>query len=247
MTTADFAGDTAGWIAVLPVAAIEQHGPHLPVFTDTCIGEGMTARALELMPADLPVTVLPMQSVGTSGEHLSSPGTLTHPPAVLIAMLMEIGHSVARAGIRKLILVNAHGGNVPVLDIVARDLRIDHDMLGLPDGVFPPEERLYGIHGGDVETSMMLHLRPDLVRMDEARDFRSAQEEFAAEFRHLRAYGPVQFGWKAQDLNPLGALGNAAAATAEKGRRVIEHQAAAFVELCRDVHRFDVGRLWTKG
>ncbi|MCC6737034.1 MAG: creatininase family protein [Bauldia sp.] len=255
MTTTDFGADAAGWIAVLPVAAIEQHGPHLPVCTDACIAEGMIARALELMPADLPVTVLPTQAVGTSNEHVSSPGTLTYPSPVLIAMLMAIGRSIAHAGIRKLILINAHGGNVPVLDIVARDLRIDHDMLvvatgwarfGLPESAFPAGESAYGIHGGDVETSMMLHLRPDLVRMDAAQDFRSAQQNFIEEFTHLRAHGPVQFGWKAQDLNPLGALGNAAAATAEKGRRTIEHQAAAFVELCRDVHRFDIARLWTK-
>ncbi|MCW5715940.1 MAG: creatininase family protein [Bauldia sp.] len=254
MTTTDFAAAAGGgWIAVLPVAAIEQHGPHLPVYTDTCIGEGMMARALALMPADLPVTVLPTQAVGKSNEHIASPGTLTYPAALLGSMLMEIGASVARAGVRKLILVNSHGGNVPVLDIVARDLRVAHGMLavatgwsrfGLPEDLFPAEESLYGIHGGDVETSVMLHLRPDLVRMDKARDFRSAQLSFIEEFSQLRAHGPSQFGWMAQDLNPLGALGNASNAAAEKGRLVIEHQAAAFVALCRDVHRFDLARLW---
>jgi creatinine amidohydrolase len=92
---------------------------------------------------------------------------------------------------------------------------------------------------------MMLHLRPDLVRMDRAKDFRSSQLAFIDEFKHLRAHGPVQFGWKAQDLNPDGAVGNAAAGTAGKGRAVVDYQAAAFVELCHDVHRFDLGRLWT--
>jgi creatinine amidohydrolase len=257
MTTLDFAAAAGGgWIAVLPVAAIEQHGPHLPVYTDTCIGEGMIARALELMPADLPVTVLPTQAVGKSNEHISSPGTLTYPAAVLSALLMEVGASLTRAGVRKLILMNSHGGNVATLDTVARDLRVAHDMLvvasawsrfGVPEGVFAREESSYGIHGGDVETSMMLYFRPDLVRMEKAQDFRSAQLAFMDEFTHLRAHAPAaaQFGWKAQDLNPFGALGNAAAATAEKGRLVVEHQAAAFIELCRDVQRFDLGRLWT--
>ncbi|MCP4384357.1 MAG: creatininase family protein [Hyphomicrobiales bacterium] len=254
MTTRDFAdSDTADWITVLPVAAIEQHGPHLPVATDTAIAEGMIARTIELLPDDLPVTVLPIQAVGKSNEHISSPGTLTATWETTTRLWLEIGDSVRRAGVEKLIIVNAHGGNVPMVDIVARELRVRHDMLvvatawarfGQPDGISAPDEALYGIHGGDIETSMMLHLRPDLVRMDAAIDFRSAQLDFIDTFTHLRGHGPSQFGWKAQDLNPHGTVGNAAAATAEKGKAVVDHQARAFVDLCRDVHAFDVGRLW---
>ncbi len=254
MTTRDFAeGDTAAWIAVLPVAAIEQHGPHLPVYTDTCIAEGMIRRTTELLPEDLPVTFLPVQAVGKSNEHISSPGTLTSTWETTTRLWMEIGDSVHRAGVEKLIIINSHGGNVPMVDIVARELRVRHNMLavatawsrfGQPDGIAASEEALYGIHGGDIETSIMLHLRPDLVRMDKAQDFRSSQLAFIKEFKHLRAHGLVQFGWKAQDLNPHGAVGNASAATAEKGKAVVEHQAGAFVELCRDVRTFDTGRLW---
>jgi creatinine amidohydrolase len=255
MTTGDFAdGDTSRWIAVLPVAAIEQHGPHLPVYTDTCIAEGMIRRAVELLPEGLPVTFLPVQAVGKSNEHISSPGTLTASWETTTKLWLEIGDSVRRAGVEKLIVVNSHGGNVPMVDIVTRELRVRHDMLavssawsrfGYPEGIAGPDESLYGIHGGDFETSVMLHLRPDLVRMDLAEDFRSAQQDFAREFKHLRAHGPSQFGWKAQDLNPKGTVGNAKAATAEKGRAIVDHQARAFVDLCRDVHAFDVGRLWT--
>jgi creatinine amidohydrolase len=254
MTTRDFAdGDTANWIAVLPVAAIEQHGPHLPVATDAAIAEGMLARAVELMPDDLPVTFLPVQAIGKSNEHISSPGTLTSTWDTTTRLWLDIGDSVHRAGVGKLIVINSHGGNVPMIDIVARELRVRHDMLvvatawsrfGHPEGVLTPREALYGIHGGDIETSIMLHLRPDLVDMDKAKDFRSAQLDFIEEFKHLRAHGPVQFGWKAQDLGPDGTVGNAAAATAEKGKAVVDHQAAAFVELCRDVHAFDLARLW---
>lgn len=255
MTTRDFAdGDTSGWIAVLPVAAIEQHGPHLPVYTDTCIAAGMISRAIELLPADLPVTFLPVQAVGKSNEHISSPGTLTSTWETTTKLWLEIGDSVHRAGLDKLVIVNSHGGNVPMVDIVARELRVRHDMLvvgtawsrfGQPVGISDPEEAFYGIHGGDIETSIMLHLRPDLVKMDLAEDFRSTQLDFIREFKHLRAHGLSQFGWKAQDLNPKGAVGNAKAATAEKGRAVIDHQVRAFIELCADVHAFDPARLWT--
>jgi creatinine amidohydrolase len=254
MTTLDFAGgDTASWIAVLPVAAIEQHGPHLPVYTDTCIAEGMIRRTIELLPDDLPVTFLPVQPVGKSNEHISSPGTLTSTWETATKLWLDIGDSVDRAGVEKLIVINSHGGNVPMVDIVARELRIRHDMLvvaamwsrlGHPEGLPGAEEALYGIHGGDIETSIMLHFRPDLVRMDKAIDFRSTQLDFIDEFKHLRAHGPVQFGWKAQDLNPHGAVGNAEAATAEKGQAVVDFQANAFIDLCRDVHAFRTERLW---
>jgi creatinine amidohydrolase len=254
MTTVDFAlADTARWIAVLPVAAIEQHGPHLPVYTDTCIAEGMIARTIELLPEELPVTFLPVQAIGKSNEHISSPGTLTSTWDTTTRLWLDIGDSVARAGVEKLIIVNAHGGNVPMIDIVARELRVRHDMLvvgtawsrfGHPDGLPTGDESLYGIHGGEIETSIMLHLRPDLVRMEHAADFRSSQLAFIDEFVHLRAHGLSQFGWKAQDLNPAGTVGNASLATAEKGKAVLDHQAAAFVALCRDAHAFDTGRLW---
>ena len=253
MTTTDFAGDVSDWIAVLPIAAIEQHGPHLPLATDMIIGQAHVDRVIELLDDDLPATFLPMQSVGKSNEHISSPGTLTFDWDTVTQAWIELGDSVARAGVRKMVIVTSHGGNVALMDIVARELRVRHEMLavhtawarfGDPDGVFGPDETRYGIHGGDRETSMVLAVRPELVRMDKAEDFKSSQQRLEQEMAHLRLHGPMSFGWKAQDANPHGVVGEAHLATAEKGRAAIDHAARGFIALLRDVHRFDRTRLW---
>lgn len=253
MSTADFsANDTSGWIAVLPVAAVEQHGPHLPVGVDAFIGEGYLARVAEQLPADLPVTFLPMQTIGKSNEHLAFPGTLTLSAETAIRAWTEIGESVCRAGVRKLVIVNSHGGNVSVIDIVARDLRVRLKMLavtvswhrfGYPDGLFSPEELRHGIHAGDVETSLMLRFRENVVRREAAKSFVPASFGMEVQFKQLRAGTPAGFGWMSQDLHPEGAMGDASAATPEKGEACAAFGARSFVELLRDVHGFSLDRL----
>jgi creatinine amidohydrolase len=254
MTAVDFAtSDTSRWIAVLPVCAIEQHGPHLPVATDTAIGEGLIAAMLKKLPAHLPVTVLPTQAIGKSNEHIHSPGTLTLSYETLARVLIDIGESVARAGVKKMVLANSHGGNIAVNDIVARELRINHDMLcvsaswarlGMPAGLFTDFESQFGIHGGEMETSVMLALSPDLVKMKEAKKFHSIQERLVASGPYLRAHGPNAFGWIAQDLNHAGAVGDAALATAEKGQQAINAMTDKFIELLKEIDAFDMQQLW---
>ncbi|MEC9342675.1 MAG: creatininase family protein [Pseudomonadota bacterium] len=246
-STTEFDGlDPDAVIAVLPLAAIEQHGPHLPVSTDFAIMTGMLETAIARMPDDMDVRILPVQAVGKSNEHLAFPGTLTVPATVLVEHWCELGASVARAGIRKLVLVNSHGGNEEIMGIVARELRVRHAMMavktswmrfGAPDGVYGELETKYGIHGGDRETSLMLHFRPDLVRRDKLSNFPSRVAEAENTFTHLRHTGTHAFAWMAGDVNAAGTVGEAAKASAEKGRATAEHQAAGFVELLEDVRR----------
>jgi creatinine amidohydrolase len=246
------AADAAGWIAVLPLAAIEQHGPHLPLGVDAYIAEAYLARVRAMLPDDLPVTFLPVQRVGQSDEHLAYPGTLSHSAATVIRAWTEIGESVRRAGVRKLVMVTSHGGNVQALEIVARDLRVRHAMLvvtvgwhrfGYPEEAFARAERKHGIHAGDIETSLMLADKPELVRRDKAQNAPSATVAMEREFRWLSAYRPAGFGWMTQDLHPSGALGDATTAAAEKGSVALDHGARAFVALLQEVDRFDLARL----
>src|SRR5436189_1528720 len=159
------AASPARWIAVLPLAATEQHGPHLPVGTDVMIAQAYLARVRELLPDNLPATFLPIQPVGISTEHIGYPGTLTLPTDVALKTWMALGTSVARAGIKKLVMVTSHGGNSAAMTLVAQDLRARHGLLAVTtgwsrlsaaEGLFAAQELRHGIHGGAVETSTML-------------------------------------------------------------------------------------------
>ncbi len=253
MTWRDFArAGMSKVIAVLPLAAVEQHGPHLPVGVDAVIAEGYVRRAAEALPDDLPVLFLPVQTVGVSGEHAGYPGTLTLSVETAIRAWTEIGDSVARAGCRKLVAMNAHGGNSAAIEAVTLALRMRWRMLavhaswrrlGYPDTLFSPREMTHGVHGGDSETSLMLAFRPEQVRGGEIRDFPSAAETIAQDFALLRAKPPLGFAWAASDLNPEGAVGEADKATPEKGEAAIAHSVERFVALMRDIEAFDLERL----
>ncbi|MES0038795.1 creatininase family protein [Mesorhizobium sp. M0046] len=238
--------DPEATIAVLPLAAIEQHGPHLPVSTDTSIMNGMLDTVIARLPGDHDIRILPVQAIGKSNEHLHAPGTLTLPATTLVEAWTELGLSVARAGIRKLVVVNSHGGNEEIIGIITRELRVRAKMLavktswqrfGRPAGMYTDLEDRHGIHGGDVETSLMLHFRPDLVDMAKSDNFVSKVARAEKDFSLLRQTGTHAFAWIASDLNPNGVVGDASIATAEKGRLTAEHQADGFIGLLRDVRK----------
>ncbi len=253
MTWTDLAEtDTRRWIAVLPVAAVEQHGPHLPLGVDSYIAQAYLSRVHEILPDDLPATFLPVQKLGQSDEHIAYPGTLSLSAQTVIRTYTEIGESLHRAGVRKLVIVTSHGGNVSAMDLVARDLRVRRRMLvvtaawhrfGYPPGTFDRDEQRHGIHAGDIETSLMLAGRGDTVRMEGAANAVAATVGMADDFKWLSAFRPVGFGWMTQDLHGSGALGDATLATAAKGEAALRHGARGLVELLGDVDRFDLARL----
>ena len=246
-------GLAAQTVAILPVGAVEQHGPHLPVSVDATLLQGIVDAALPQLPADVPVLVLPAQNVGLSTEHLNFPGTLSLPPKLIIDLWTAMGQAVARAGIQKLLMFNTHGGQVAVMDIVARELRIAHGMLvyssswgNLPlpsevTGLFSAEEHRFGIHGGEIETSMMLHLAPALVKMELAGCFHSTSQDRAQHFPILGNGKSAKMGWAIEDYNACGAVGNAADATAAKGQAVVEAAGQQLALLLQEISRLE----WT--
>lgn len=260
LATTDFAAlDRARAIAVLPVAATEQHGPHLPLAVDTVLADGIVAAALPHLPADLPALFLPTQAVGFSPEHAAFAGTLTLRAETVIRLWTEIGECVAAAGVRKLLLFNTHGGQVGLLDVVARDLRarlgllvVSSSWFNLPllddtgadvNERFGPHEHRFGVHGGDVETSMLLALAPQQVRMDQAQHFSSTSQDRAAALPVLGNGRSARFAWQTQDLNPDGAAGDAAAATPDKGRALVAAAGRALAQLLADIDRLPLQTL----
>ena len=260
LSTADFAQrDMSRTVAVLPVAATEQHGPHLPLSVDTDLVNGVVQASLPHLGAELPILFLPTQTVGLSPEHARFAGTLTLRADTVIRLWTEIGESVAASGVKKLVLLNAHGGQVSVMDIVARDLRARTGLLvysvswfNLPlldaqgqdvNAQFSAHEHRFGVHAGEVETSMMLALSPDRVRMDKAQNFHSTSADRAAAYPVLGNGRSAKLGWQMQDYNPLGAAGNAAAATAAKGHALLDAAGRSLAQLLTEVHALPASTL----
>ncbi len=251
----DFAAlDAAHTVAVLPVAAIEQHGPHLPLKVDQALGDGIVQACLPHLPADLPVLFLPTQAVGYSPEHIAFPGTLTLSFETVTRSWIELGECVARAGVRKLLIFNSHGGQTSLLDVVARELRTRCGLIvygcswfNLPLGeamaAFSPHEQRFGVHAGEVETSMMLALDAARVRMDQAQRFASSSEQRAQRHPVLGDGRSAKLGWAMQDINAYGAAGDAASASAAKGQALVEAAAVQLVRLLQDLRALPLDTL----
>lgn len=233
-------------IIVQPLGAIEQHGPHLPFHTDLTIAERVAEAAVTRVGDELDVWLLPPLAYTKSNEHAWSAGTIWLSATTLLAVLDDIGGCVAATAARKLVFFNGHGGNSALVGVANREIRLRHGLMtflahpGVPPdqgGVSAPEELGMGIHGGTDETSIMLHLAPDSVRMDLA--IRNVPE-LLADNDYVRFGGPVGFGWLSDDFGPDGHIGDPTLADADRGERLFEGAVDAFAAALAEVHRFEL-------
>jgi creatinine amidohydrolase len=231
-------------VVIQPIAAIEQHGPHLPFSTDLVIATSAVDAVVAERGDELDLWVLPALAYGKSNEHAWCPGTVWLGPATLLAVLDDVGRSVAMLPTDRLAFVNGHGGNSALLGVALRELRLAHGLTTFllhpnvpPDqgGPSTEEELGMGIHGGLGETSLLLHLRPDLVDMSQAA--RHVPEVMAGN-RHVRFGGPVAFGWTSDDFGPSGVIGDPTGASAERGKQQFEAIVAAMGDALAEVARF---------
>lgn len=233
-------------VVILPVASIEQHGPHLPVFTDSIIVQEVLERALKNLPDDFPAWVLPIQSYGKSNEHAGFSGTFTLTSETFIQVLKEIGANVARNGFKRLVFLNGHGGNTEIIDFVIRDIREQTDLKVFALHVFlrvaPPTaglseaEGTYGIHAGDVETSILLKCCPEYVRRE------WAPNGLPSHLQGMKTppfMGALNYAWLTRDIAPIGVLGDATTADPERGEKYLSDAAGEVADLLVKVKEFE--------
>jgi len=235
-------------ILVQPLGAVEQHGPHLPFNTDLLIAERVAAEAVIRAASDCDVWLLPPLAYTKSNEHAWSSGTIWLSADTLLRVLDDIGRCVAMTPARRLVFMNGHGGNSALVGVANRELRLHHGLMtflahpGVPPdqgGVSAADEHGMGIHGGTDETSIMLHLAPELVDMSVAT--RNIPEQLVSN-RHVRFGGTVGFGWLSNDFGPDGHIGDPTTATAERGEELFEAAVTAFVEALGEIAEFELPR-----
>lgn len=237
-------------LVIQPIASVEQHGPHLPCYTDSLVAEGLVARALAVTPVEVNVWTLPVIAYGKSNEHLGFPGTVSLSAETLIAVCRDVGRSVARSGFRKLAFVNGHGGQPHLLDMVARDIREETGLmvfplfpyrLGVPDGVVSsPEEAEFGIHGGELETSLVLALAPEAVHMDRLEAGGDRVRKLYGDLQYLSLEGALPTAWLTRDLTENGVIGDPTNASAERGERAVAYIADAMSKVFAEICEFEL-------
>ena len=238
---------TPGSIVIQPVGAIEQHGPHLPFNTDLVVADAVSSALVERHGDEHDLWLLPPLAYSKSNEHAWSSGSVWLGPETLLAVLDDIGRSIATLPCRRLVFLNGHGGNSALLNVACRELRLHHDLLTFlahprvprdQGGPSYEHEHGMGIHGGHGETSMMLHLRPDLVDLPSAG--RRIPQRLVGN-QHVRFGGPISFGWLSNDWGDEGYLGDPTGATAEHGRELFDAAVATLGKAMAEVAAYETG------
>ncbi len=236
-------------VVILPIAAIEQHGPHLPLAVDAVINQAVLAKALSLLPLNQSLFHVPMISVGMSLEHCHFMGTLTLSDQQMIENCVQTATCLKASGIRKIVMFNSHGGNSPIMDLVAIRLRMKEEMAVVKTSwtrlvdlkqYFSEDEVKFGIHGGAAETSLMMHIAPEMVRMDQLGNFASSGERMQKNKCQIAPTGPASFAWASEDLNSQGVVGNALQATAETGRQILDAAGRALALMLQEFYAHQV-------
>jgi len=235
-------------ILIQPLGAIEQHGPHLPLSTDSVVATAVAEAAVDQYGDEVDAWLLPTLEYTKSNEHAWSPGTIWLSVTTLLAVLDDIARCVATTPAKRLVFLNGHGGNSALANVANREIRLKHGLMtflahpGVPPdqgGVSPASELGMGVHGGTDETSIMLHLAPELVRMELAE--RRVPEKIALN-QYVRFGGRVSFGWLSNDFFPDGYIGDPTPATAELGATLFQGAVRGFGEALREIAAFDFGR-----
>ena len=238
--------DKENVVIIQPIGAIEQHGHHLPIAVDSAISLGVLGKALEKLEDRVAAYALPCLYYGKSNEHYGFPGTVTLSAETLLSLIKEVAASIYKAGFRKLILMNSHGGQPQIMEIAARDIHQenpDFDVFpfftwrvpNITKSLLSPEELEYGIHAGDAETSLMLALLPEQVKMD------LAVKEYPQNLPQdslLTMEGKLPFAWLTKEISDTGVIGDATIASKEKGNKILASLAEGWVLAIEDVYRF---------
>lgn len=232
-------------LVVLSVGAVEQHGAHMPVMTDALIGEAVLTRTMELLPEDNNVWMIPPISYGKSNEHLGHAGTISLSATTLMSILMDIAVSLKESGFRRLLLINTHGGNKDLLLVAAREIRVETGLmvffiapgsLSEAGKFISEEESEYGIHAGEVETSLLLAIKENWVHEDKlVKEIPNVQD-----YKYLTMEKTIRFAWVMSDLSESGISGDATLGTVEKGELLMETMASKLAHAMQEICQFEI-------
>ena len=231
-------------LVILPVGAVEQHGPHLPVFTDTLLAETVLEEACHHLPEESPIWLLPVLPYGKSNEHSGRPGTFSLSSSTLQAVIMDLAKSVEASGFKRLLIFTTHGGNNDLLNLMAREVRLETGLivfrlniggLEMDAKLLGEKEKVFGIHAGDYETSLILASYPDWVQKDRLTAEFPKQLEETPHFRFQNG----TFAWTIDDVSASGVLGDARRATSEKGREIYLQHGKHLARILMEMVKFE--------